>query len=268
VARNTDKDWELLGEAEPYWGVITHEEYRRRNLSEEAIAEFYKTGEDYADLLLETIRSRLDSGFAPGRVLDFGCGVGRVAIPLASRSKLVVGADVSPGMLAEARARCASLGIANARFVRVDDSLGDLGDAFDLIHAFIVMQHIPPQRGMAILRRLVGLLAENGVCVLHFGYAEQRPPRPGSGAPLVHKIRHRAIQLARDFAGPLVARLRPRAERSGPAPIHSFHYDLNAVFETLQKVGIRRVHVEYTDHAGQYGVILFFQRVPGARYIA
>lgn len=222
MARSTDRDWEILGEAEPYWAVITHDKYRRENLTEETIGEFYATGEDYADLLLRTIRDRVDPGFAPDGVLDFGCGVGRVAIPLARACELVVGVDVSAGMLAEARGRCASLGVVNARFVSADDSLSDVGEAFDLIHAFIVMQHIPPRRGMAILRRLIGLLAERGVCVLHFGYGEQRRPHPGSATPWPARMKHRAAQLARELAGPLVSRIRPRVDKSGPAPIRSY----------------------------------------------
>ncbi|RYI35266.1 MAG: class I SAM-dependent methyltransferase [Acetobacteraceae bacterium] len=40
-------------------------------------------------------------------VLDLGCGIGRLAAALAPRARSVLGLDVSKGMLAEARARCA-----------------------------------------------------------------------------------------------------------------------------------------------------------------
>jgi SAM-dependent methyltransferase len=40
-------------------------------------------------------------------VLDLGCGIGRLAAALASRVRSVLGLDVSEGMLAQARARCA-----------------------------------------------------------------------------------------------------------------------------------------------------------------
>ena len=42
-------------------------------------------------------------------ILDLGCGIGRIAMALASRCRSVFGLDVSPGMIAEARRRCASL---------------------------------------------------------------------------------------------------------------------------------------------------------------
>ena len=85
MARNTDGDWRVLAEAEPYWASITHDKYRRENLTEEAIGQFYETGEPYVALILDTIRARLDPDFAPRRALDFGCGVGRVLVPLAER---------------------------------------------------------------------------------------------------------------------------------------------------------------------------------------
>jgi SAM-dependent methyltransferase len=43
-------------------------------------------------------------------VLDLGCGIGRVATALAPRCRSVLGLDVSSGMVAEARRRCAGLG--------------------------------------------------------------------------------------------------------------------------------------------------------------
>ncbi|HEX6118809.1 MAG TPA: methyltransferase domain-containing protein [Dongiaceae bacterium] len=45
------------------------------------------------------------AGDAPKRVLDMGCGTGRLAIALAERGHRVTGADPSPGMLRVARSR-------------------------------------------------------------------------------------------------------------------------------------------------------------------
>ena len=44
-------------------------------------------------------------------------------------------------------------------------------------------------------------------------------------------------------------------------------YNTTAVLELLQDAGVRRVHMEYTCHAGVKGVILFFQRSPDGRYL-
>ena len=260
---DTDREWRVLGEKDPYWGVITHDKYRLNNLTEESVEEFYDTGERYTDRLLETIRVRLDPDFAPATALDFGCGVGRVLIPLARRCKEAVGVDVSQGMLDVARTRCDAVGVSNARLIAGGDALSNLSRTFDLVHAFIVLQHVPPVRGMQILRRLVELVGERGVGVLHVGYGESEAPARAGAGP-----RAAAGQFARRIARPLVARLRPRVERSGPAPVRSFEYDLNAAFAILQEAGIRRMHVEFTDHAGLYGVMMFFRRSREAGYVA
>jgi SAM-dependent methyltransferase len=74
-------------------------------------------------------------GPPPPDVLDLGCGIGRVAAALAPRCRSVLGLDVAPGMVAEARRRCA--GLANAQFeVTAGDGLDALAAAaFDLVLA-------------------------------------------------------------------------------------------------------------------------------------
>lgn len=56
-------------------------------------------------------------------VLDFGCGIGRLAIAVAPEAGEVIGVDLAEGMVAEARRRAGHL--ANLRFERVDGR--DLG---------------------------------------------------------------------------------------------------------------------------------------------
>ncbi len=72
----------------------------------------------------------------PGRdVLDLGCGIGRVSAALAPRCRSVLGLDVSPNMVAEARRRHG--GEPNLRFGTTPGTgLSALGDAsFDLVLA-------------------------------------------------------------------------------------------------------------------------------------
>ncbi len=68
-------------------------------------------------------------------VLDLGCGIGRVAAVLALHCRSVLGLDVSAGMVAEARRRCA--GLANVRFEHTDGQGLDAmpPGAFDLVLA-------------------------------------------------------------------------------------------------------------------------------------
>jgi SAM-dependent methyltransferase len=66
--------------------------------------------------------------FSPGRVLDAGCGTGRVAVELARHGIDVVGVDVDPAMLATARRSAPALDWREGDLASLD--LGD--HAFDL----------------------------------------------------------------------------------------------------------------------------------------
>jgi SAM-dependent methyltransferase len=92
------------------------------------------------------------------RVLDLGCGIGRLIPGLAGESAFVVGAEISPAMLDLARARC--IGLSNVGLLRVGgDDLSCLADgAFDLILAVDSFPYIM-QSGISLARRLFGEMA-------------------------------------------------------------------------------------------------------------
>lgn len=76
----------------------------------------------------------------PGdRVLDIGCGNGRLFSLLEPRSVVYTGFDSSEGLLAIARARHP-----NAAFVRGDATALPFPDAsFDVVYSFATLHHIP-----------------------------------------------------------------------------------------------------------------------------
>ena len=57
-----------------------------------------------------------------------------------------------------------------------DDDLSKVTGTFDLIHSFIVLQHIATSRGEKIFRRMLSLLNEGGIGFLHFTYAKTELP--------------------------------------------------------------------------------------------
>lgn len=97
----------------------------------EAGVAFYSFGDPHALAaataeLVAVIRAWADP--AGKRVVDVGCGIGRVALALADAAAEVVGVDVSAGMVAAARARAGDH--RNLRFVQGDGrGLSGLADA-------------------------------------------------------------------------------------------------------------------------------------------
>ena len=167
---NSDRDWEVFGKTDPYFAVLTAPEYHGQ-LTGEARAKFFESGEKHIETMLSIIRGRLDPAFAPVRALDFGCGVGRLLVALATRCRDVTGVDISPSMLAEARRNCDAAGATNVRLVQGDDELSSVTGSFDFIHSYIVLQHIPVERGELLVRKLAAMLAPDGVAMVHVTYS-------------------------------------------------------------------------------------------------
>jgi SAM-dependent methyltransferase len=188
---STDLEWERWGARDPYYGVLTDPKYRNAALTPEAKAEFFASGDWHASFVLSQVRRHIDPAFKPQRILEFGCGVGRVAIPFAREADEVVGMDVSPAMLAEAQRNCDERGIANIKLVLSDDVLSQAHGGFDLVHSCIVLQHIEVPRGMALMAQLVNRIRPGGVGVIQLTFAstlyrdsDGRPPPPEPPPPL------------------------------------------------------------------------------------
>jgi trans-aconitate methyltransferase len=115
-------------------------------------------------------------GFRPKVAVDFGCSVGRVAIPLAKRSGSVIGLDVAADSLAEAQRNATRFGVSNARWLLSDDGLTRVTEPIDLFHSYNVLQHLPTERGLTIVRRALELLSDGGVLAVHVPYADRASP--------------------------------------------------------------------------------------------
>jgi SAM-dependent methyltransferase len=269
----TDSDWEGFARQDPYWAVWTENRFRTAQLDAAARQEFFASGESYIDHAFETIRLRLDGQFSPARALDFGCGVGRLVLALAKRCESVVGVDVSDSMLGEARANLQSCGLDNVTLVKGDDNLSGVTGRFDFVNTLIVLQHIPCPRGQRIFRRLIDLLDDGGVGAIHVnyshatrrGHARFDQPEWPADAPAGGFWSH--LTGLRRAARRGIARLIPRRKWPDAAPqIQMNTYSLNPLFHYIQEAGGREMYCQFNDHAGHYGVVLYFKKTPKALY--
>lgn len=223
---SSDRAWIELGDKDPYFGVLTDRKFRADEI-EANREDFFESGGNYVSETLALI----DRHCGPvdyGRALDFGCGVGRLTLPLARRFREAVGIDVSPGMIREAVANAAAAEVGNAVFQLTDDELGGVEGQFNFINTYIVLQHIPVRRGLAIIERLAGLLAPGGVASLHFTVDRQQGRVRDAlywaqtRLPVVHK----AANLL-------------RRRRIGEPLMQMNEYPLPTVLELLHRHGIR-----------------------------
>jgi len=165
VGDASDHSWETHGRYQAYYGVLSIDKFRTENLSEAVIAEFMASGFDH----VKNVISDVEKSFGPiarGQALDFGCGVGRLLLPLGRLFREVTGVDISASMLDETRRNAAAAGLANLNLANSVDQIPE-HLTFDFIHSVIVFQHIPVVRGEAIIAALLKRLAPGGVAALH-----------------------------------------------------------------------------------------------------
>lgn len=248
---NTDSAWEAWGRQDPYYGVITNPKFRQSELTAEARKEFFDSGYAHAEYVMLMIRQHIDPNFQPRSILDFGCGVGRLVVPFAKLAAEVVGMDVSSAMLLEAKKNCDEQGIDNVQLLVSNDEISLLGRQFDLIHSYIVFQHIPPERGRTIFGKLLRHIPVGGIGAIHFCYSKSHYEETHGVAPQPAPPAESATVQETLVPNPLPQSADPEMQ------MNSYH--MNEVLFLLQKAGVSRFHAEFTDHGGELGVFVFFQ---------
>lgn len=247
---NTDNTWEKLGETDPYYGVLSHEKYHRDRLDQDALDEFFASGEKVIEHMLSAVRANLDINFEPQSALDFGCGVGRLTLPLGAICSRVVGVDVSEAMLTEARQNSTQRNLSDLTFVKSDDTLSQVDGAFDFMCSMLVFQHIQPQRGERLFQQLISRLNPGGVAALHVIYASDRSQLYQWGKALRNRL---------PIGDGIVNVLKGRAWNT---PIMQLNvYDLNRLFRIFREAGGGQIYVEFSYTADHYdGVVLYLQK--------
>lgn len=122
-----------------------------------ARAAFYTTSEAHTD---EAVLSRVVELARPQPAdvaLDVGTGTGHTAIALATRVARVTGTDVTPEMLAEARALAGRRGVGNVTFEIADvEALPYVDGSFDIVTCRRALHHfLRPEAALAEMRRVM-----------------------------------------------------------------------------------------------------------------
>jgi SAM-dependent methyltransferase len=249
MARNTDLDWKHFGEHNPFYGVLSHPEFSNSNLTPASIEQFYDSGAEHVQAVLKRAEQLFGEQPRFRQIVDFGCGVGRLTLPFARYADEVIGIDVSEGMLAKARERCARTGVYNVRFLIGNDALSGLSIRPDLIHSFIVFQHIPVARGMSIIQSLLDHLAPGGTGALHitFGMVASR-------ATEAEKVR-------RNRRKRLVKRILDHLPNFFMRPYMQMNdYRVDQILVKLHTAGATCVHIDLVEQVGHLGGFFYFRK--------
>ena len=159
----------------------------------EAAVAFYTFGDgealsDATAELAAVIRAWADP--AGRRVLDYGCGIGRVAAALPEAAS-VLGLDVSAGMVAAARARCNA---ANASFDHANgrDLTGVVNGSIDLLLAVDSWPFLVPAGPQAVDRMVaeIGRVLAPGGDFMIFNYSYRGDPAQDESDVRALAVRH------------------------------------------------------------------------------
>jgi ubiquinone/menaquinone biosynthesis C-methylase UbiE len=221
--------WEDLSRREPFFSVLPIDAHRMANLTPERRTAFFASGETHVQWMLRTI-APLAPDFAPISALEYGCGIGRLALPLAWRVQSVTAVDRSPTMLAHAREHTTRLGVTNIIFATPEE-LHASPRKFDLVVCHLVLQRLPIRDGLRLIDELMARIAPGGFGLFQFPYATTA----SRGVQAMRWLRERV-----PVVNAIANRLRGKAAAEPFIPTHAYH-----LYAVLDRVG--RVHVEATQ---------------------
>lgn len=256
IRDNSDISWEKWGKKNPYYAVLTDDKFRDENLNRELKDEFFASGRIHMERVLAMAVGHFGEMASRESALDFGCGVGRLVIPLARSFDHVTGVDVSPAMIGTAQQNCFEYGINNVEFVLSDDELTRVKGEFDFIHSYIVLQHIPTRRGEQIIRRLLNRLGKEGILAIHFPLVR----KASMGRKFINSVRKNFSLLS------VLANIVQRKPWNEPF-MQMNSYDVNRILMLLSEHGIKNVHLNIVDAGGFLWVYAIAKKSCDARSV-
>lgn len=133
---------------------------------------FYASGADEAHELVEPVLARLAFDPRGKRILEIGCGMGRLFPGFDELFAEVWGIDVSPAMIERAKEACP---VQDAKFfVGTGVDLAGIPDAsVDYCFCYLVFHHLPDRSVIwRYLEEVARVLRSQGVCQLQFRSSE------------------------------------------------------------------------------------------------
>jgi ubiquinone/menaquinone biosynthesis C-methylase UbiE len=157
--------WESLAKSDPLWAILSVPDKKGNKWD---INEFLVTGKQEIDSVIDYI-DRAFNFKERKNALDFGCGIGRLTLPLANYFDQVVGIDISDTMISLAEELVGRHGVNlkgkieytvnKNNFIPFEDK------TFDFIYSSIVLQHMRKNIALLYISEFVRVLSKGGFAV-------------------------------------------------------------------------------------------------------
>ena len=133
------------------------------------VADFLKSGvQDYQRFVAPVLNQ---CGFSPEgkRMLELGCGAGRMTHSFATHFAYVTALDVSAQMLDRARHLLPKVGNIMWGQANGVDLSAVASESMDFVFSYLVLQHLPHQKlACAYIREMLRVLTPSGICLFQF----------------------------------------------------------------------------------------------------
>ena len=176
--KQLEENWRKLGEEDPMWAILTHEENKGNKWDEQ---EFFATGDKTIDGIVNKISKKYQiNKFSSA--LDFGCGIGRLSRAMCKYSDEVYGVDIASSMIEKANEhniypdRCHY--ILNTK----DDLSVFESNKFDLVITLITLQHMHPKFAFNYIKEFFRIMKKDGLLIF------QLPHQPDLKVKIVKTI--------------------------------------------------------------------------------
>ncbi len=167
VFERTQKIWRAFGEQDPYWSVVTHDEFKSQNINKESIDKFYAQGQreivKITSILKRNNKIENWSDLKNLDIVEIGCGCGRITKKLARLFKKVMAIDISKGNLEIAKQAVTDKNVEFFLMTNVDD-YGKLPKV-DVVYSYIVLQHNCPPVIEYIITSMLQCLKSHGTAI-------------------------------------------------------------------------------------------------------
>jgi len=156
--RRTRNHWERLASIDPFWAILTDPNKKNGGWDKDA---FFQSGVETVDDEISRLCARFDD-VGRSRVLDFGCGVGRLSLGLSRHFDHVTGVDISARMIDLA----GDFNCHPEKVEYVHSPCSDLrlfgNDHFDLVFSLITLQHMNRRHACRYLAEFVRVTKPGG----------------------------------------------------------------------------------------------------------
>jgi len=159
--KTTQKVWDELGKKDPLWAVLSWDEKIDNKWDRD---EFFAIGKQEIIELFDYL-SNLKISINKNKVLDFGCGVGRLSQSLSKYFNEVNGVDISQSMIDKANEFNQYKNKCKYYLNKKDDLSIFADDSFDFIYSNITLQHIEPVCVKKYIKEFVRILNKGGIAV-------------------------------------------------------------------------------------------------------